>query len=310
VIPARAIALVLAVATGPGLARGPIRSIYFECQLATVAGPVPSTWASLAYDAARDEVFVVADGLVRVFNGAGMEVHRFGGDGNLGIVQHVAPLDDGSLVVLATTESARKLVRCDYRGEPIAEIALSGLPEALGGKVVPDSFVHRDGRLYLVESASMRIVVVDLDGTYRELYEVAELLKLDERVRNEGGFGSVAVDGKGNVVFTVPALSRAFVVSPSREVRSFGSRGSTPDTFNIIGAMAVDERGTFFVTDRLRSTVLVFDADFRFLGEFGRRGAGRASLFTPFAIVAGNGKIFVSQAAGKGVKVFRVTYEQ
>jgi len=113
------------------------------------------------------------------------------------------------------------------------------------------------------------------------------------------------VDAQGRFVFTMPYAFTAFVMSPSGELTQFGSRGSAPGKFNVVGAVATDEQGNLFILDRLRSVVLVFDPNFKFVYEFGYRGEGPTSLIAPYDLAVGNGKVFVSQARDRGVKVFR-----
>ena len=57
-----------------------------------------------------------------------MEVFRFGDDSSLGTVAGAVALANGDIVVLALKSPDWSLVRCNFRGEPMAEIALSGVP--------------------------------------------------------------------------------------------------------------------------------------------------------------------------------------
>jgi hypothetical protein len=118
------------------------------------------------------------------------------------------------------------------------------------------------------------------------------------------------VDGQGNYYFTMPLSFTAFVMSPERALRQFGSRGSSPGRFNIAGSIVTDERGWIFVLDRLRSVVMVFDPALQFVFEFGYRGDGPSNLIAPFDLAVGNGKIFVSQARSRGVKIFQYDFSK
>jgi hypothetical protein len=68
--------------------------------------------------------------------------------------------------------------------------------------------------------------------------------------------------------------------------------------------VSTDDQGNLFVLDRLRSVVMVFDPDLTFQLEFGYRGEGPSNLIAPYDLAVGNGKVFVSQARDRGVKVF------
>jgi hypothetical protein len=98
----------------------------------------------------------------------------------------------------------------------------------------------------------------------------------------------------------------AGIFTTNGEMKIFGSRGSTPGKFNVIGAIDADEKGFVFVTDRLRSIVSVWTPELKHLGDFGYRGDHPTSLLTPYELVVGNGRVYVAQAGKRGVKVFRV----
>lgn len=281
----------------------------FEHDLATPNGVVPLTWPALAYDRVHREVFVTGEGFVRIFDESGMESHRFGDDGSLGNVQRAVVLDDGSIVVLSLLDGRRAYLRCDFRGELLARFGLSGLPKDLDD-FQPDQLVHQGGKLYFAERGTMRVVVTDTGGAFVRTYRLRDLVNAaippDYERRGLGAMDAFNVDAKGNLLVTMSTMFGGAVISPSGEVRLFGSRGSRPGKFNIVGGIDADEQGNVYVADRLRSIVSVWDPELRFLGEFGYRGSAPWSLLTPFELVVGNGHVFVAQAGQKGVKVYRV----
>ena len=84
-------------------------------------------------------------------------------------------------------------------------------------------------------------------------------------------------------------LFKAFVVSPDGKVTaSFGKAGSAPGLFGIVGGIAKDDQGNYLVVERLRSVVMVFDKEFRFLKEFGYRGDKPGNLIRPNEVAVGN----------------------
>lgn len=275
--------------------------------LSTWTGHAESTWASLTYDRRHDEVFVVHMGTVDVFNHAGMRTHSFGGDGDFTMVS-VAALEGGDLVVVGSYDDHRRaILRCDFRGEPVRPFEITGLPPG-SAKLAPDTVVHHQGRLYFADRPAMRVVVTEDSGAFVRGYDLAALLELDAKSR-EGGMSGFGVAEDGSLLLTLPASFAAFVVSPSGVVRGFGTRGSTPGKFNIVGGITTDEHGNLFLTDRLRSVVMAFDRDLAFRGEFGYRGDEEDNLVAPFDIAAGNGKVIVSQAGNRGVSVFKYWFE-
>ena len=128
-----------------------------------------------------------------------------------------------------------------------------------------------------------------------------------ENEKADTGVRGFNVDSDGNLLVTIQALFRAWVVTPQGEVRSFGARGSTPGKFNIIGGITRDEAGNIYVADILRSVVMVFAPDFRFIREFGYRGRSANSLAAPDELTIGNGRLYVANNARRGVSVFKVT---
>jgi len=60
--------------------------------------------------------------------------------------------------------------------------------------------------------------------------------------------------------------------------------------------------------DRLRSVVMIFNRDFVFQSEFGYRGDLPQDLIVPddIALDLVDNRVFVAQAANKGVGVYRV----
>jgi len=202
----------------PPAAPGPLEPRHLF-DIATTGGAVESTWSPLAYDREHEELFAVFGGLVHVFNAAGMETYAFGGDGDLGLVERVAPLEGGDLLLLTREGGRRTIVRCDYRGERLAALEVKGLPADFAG-FDPDRLLVRGERLYLVEAGSMRVAVADLEGRVDHVIDLAGLLRESDPTLR-GGLSGFTVDGQGNLVFTMPLSFTAFVLSPSRKLRQF-----------------------------------------------------------------------------------------
>ncbi len=314
-----ALAAALALGAAPPAAQGgtsapgPLPSVVgtYLHDLTTPTGPPALTWPNLSIDRERGEVFVIAEGFVRVFDATGMEVHRFGDDGSLGEVLRVAQLEDGDLVVLTTLKGKRAFLRCDFRGELLARFGLNGLPERYAD-FVPDLMVYRNGKLYFAERGRMRVAVTDTQGTVESVHDLAEIvagtLTPDLETRPPKFMDGFGVDASGNLLFTCSMMFQGGVVTPEHQVRLFGGRGSLPGRFNIVGGIDADENGYVYVTDRLRSVVTVWDRQLNNLGEFGYRGDDRSNLVAPYDIVAWNGRVYVSQAKDRGVKVFQVKF--
>lgn len=295
--------LALAVAADPA---PPGARLSFVHTLSSYTGPVRSQWATLALDLRRDEVFVAQGGVVGIYNAMGMEVFEYGQDGGLGVVVGVAVLDDGDQIVLSSLDGRLVLFRCDYRGEPLGRFELTGLTGDLAKDFQPNLITYRDGKIYLAEVGRMNVVVADPSGKVLAQLDVKKLLKLEEKDLDSAVMRGLGVDPEGRILITMPLLFKVALISPDQSVRLFGTRGSVPGRFNIIGKMTADEKGYYYLTDALRSVVMVFDPDLEFLGEFGYRGDEPDNLIAPIDIAAGNGKVWVAQAGNRGVSVFKV----
>ncbi len=304
---ARSHPAIAALAALAVVAASPARAVElsFLYTLSDANGPMRSSWVRLAHDPQAHETFVLdpSEGVVHVFNRSGMETFSFGDDESLGSVTDVGVLDGGDLVLLTWVRGEMALVRCNFRGEPRGRVELRGLPAALAG-FVPDQLRVAAGTLYLASSRAMRVVAVTPGGAYVRDYDATGVV--DRRHAGDAGFTGFAVDGSGNVLFTIAPLFQAFVLSPEGKLRAFGVRGSSPGKFNVVGGIAADDAGNLYVTDVLRSVVMVFDPQLQFLGEFGYRGYAAGNLIAPRDLVVGDGLVFVTQSAARGVSVFRV----
>jgi sugar lactone lactonase YvrE len=173
----------------------------------------------------------------------------------------------------------------------------------------------------------MKVVVVDEAGRFEKGYDLGrdikpfvprkhlqqELSIYDWRVRQyeDIELNGFTVDESGNVFFTVPVLFSAFKLSPSGELTQFGRSGSGIGKFGVVAGIVTDDKGYIYVSDRLRSVVLVFDRDLMFQTEFGYRGGQPSNLIVPDDLaVDSSGNIYVGQAANRGVSVFKVVHQE
>ncbi|BDG09256.1 NHL repeat-containing protein [Anaeromyxobacter paludicola] len=289
----------------------------FLYDLSDSDGPVPSSWASLVWDPAHRELYVVdrTDGSVGVFDENGMELYRFGQDAELGNVLAVAPLPTGELLVLASEKGKQVLTRCNFRGEPRARVELTQVPDDFAKDFSPDVLVSRGRRIFLAQRGTMKVLVADLQGRVEETHDFfheleKELGKIGKGVRaGNPAMQAFNVDEAGDYLFTVAPLFTVFVVSPSGKVTSFGDRGSSPGKFNVVGGITRDAQGRFLVGDVLRSVVMVFTPELEFRGEFGGRGWGPGQLVAPLDLAVAGDRVFVSQSARRGVSVFQYSVQ-
>jgi DNA-binding beta-propeller fold protein YncE len=285
--------------------------------LSSFTGPIPYSWVDLTIDKEKNEVYVCNgwDGSVRIFNENAMEVYNFGEDSDLGNVSktHLAVDKDGNILLLSYNHDVKgtsySIIRCNFRGAVISRFEPQNLPSDFSG-FSPSRIIYREykeGRLYLVDKNLMKVAVTDMSGAYLDGYDLAALLRFDEKKRRDTGIVGFNVDKEGNIFFTIPVISQAFKLSPDGKIAAFGQRGSAPGKFNIVGGIATDDKGYLYLTDTLRCVVMIFDKDFKFLKEFGYRGYGPGNLIAPMELTVDNrGRIYVSQSARRGVSVSQV----
>lgn len=278
----------------------------YRYNLATVAGDIHTSAATLNYDREAQEVFVTGYGQVRIFNAAGMETYRFG-DADLGTIYGVAALEDGDLLVLAYRDEKPGLLRCNFRGELIQAVELTGVPEPFRG-MRPNAIAYQGGRVYLADLQEMRVVLVDPGGKHLASYDLAERIAVGDK-RQDHGMNGFGVDRDGSMLFTVAPLFKAFVVPLQGPVRSFGRPGSAPGSFGIVAGIGSDASGRYYVADSLKCAVMVFDSNLSFLGEFGARGARPGQLLGPTSVAVAADRVFISQNGARGVAVYQVREE-
>lgn len=293
-------------ATWAAAPQAQVRATYLYT-LSNFTGRLPYDWVRVAVDRDRDEIYVIYQNLVRVFNASGMETFSFGDDLDLGQIVDLAVDGNGDIILLSYKDASPLVTRCTFRGVPAASIEISGLPSSLTFR--PNRLVYRNGLLYFFSTSAASLVVTDGSGAVREHVDLASLLGREEWEKGGGEIGGVSVDGDGNVYFTVPVLFRVYKLTPEKTLTFFGRPGSAPGRFGVVAGVDTDSRGHILVADRLKSVVMVFDKDFTFLTEFGYRGTRPGNLIVPDQItVDGRDRVYVTQGRRRGVSVFALTF--
>lgn len=289
----------------------------FQYLLSNFSGPVPSQWARLAFDPQQGEIYTLNPGVneVRIYNRQGMEIFAFGDTGDIVSAVDIAAGNRGNIYILARDFHKHAIQVLNYRGEPQTVITIKDLPAALQG-FSPDRMKYHGGLLYLVDSSALHIVVLQDDGTFQRSYDLTTELEKQAKEQDPEKKNSMAtevsgfaVGPDGSIYFTVPTLFSAFRLSPDSALESFGVSGSGPGKFGVVSGIVADSQGNIYVADRLRSVVMIFDPQFIFLGEFGYRGDRPEDMIVPDDLVLDQqeNRIFVSQAANKGVGVYKVS---
>jgi 6-bladed beta-propeller protein len=296
----------LALVSAPAESQ-PVKAGYVYT-LSSFTGPIAYNWSRVAVDLERNELYVLFQNTVRVFNEFGMEVYHFGDDLDLGQILDVAVDEQGDILLLVYRESRAAIIRCNYRGQPKSEVTLKAVPRDFSD-FAPTRMAYQRGVFYLASPMGLKIVTADRDGNFTKGYDLFPLFELEEKERGTVELGGFSVDRAGNMLMTVPVLFRAFVLSPDGQIRSFGKASSAPGGFNIAGGIARDSKGNLLVIDKLKSSVLVFDRAFGFLTQFAGRGYRPGELIFPDDLVIDSrDRVYVTQMAKRGVSVFSLQY--
>lgn len=299
-------------------------------KLSDFNGPVGSLWARVTVDKELGEVYTLdrSDSLIQIYNTTAMQTFTFGEDLRLASSSDIAVGRGGDIFVLYR-HPAGSVRHFDYRGMAVADITFGGPHNKATFK--PDFLDYHAGKLYLADSGSMQVVVAGVDGAVEERYDFRSLIaaqikesaknkdlnnaqrkKIREDLNTLAGalFGGFSVDSQGHIYFTVASFFTAYRFIPqSEELKAFGIPGSAPGKFGVVASICADGQGNIYVSDRLRSVVLMFDSALTFQDEFGYRGSQPHNLIVPddIAIDERNQRIYVSQAAHRGISVFGLT---
>jgi len=280
----------------------------FIYTLSSFTGAIPYNHSRVTADRERNEIYVLYQNTVRVFNDSGMEIYQFGDNLDLGHIVDVAVDEEGDILLLAYKESRFGIIRCNFRGEPKSRIELRNLPSGFSD-FSPNRMVYQQGNLYLASLMGLKAVVADREGNFKKGYDLFSLLELEEKDRGNVEMGGFSVDREGRVLTTIPVLFSAYVLSQDGKVNSFGKPGSAPGRFNVVGGIARDSKGNYLVVDKLKAAVLVFDKSFNFVTQFGSLGYKPGNLIFPDDIAIDNGgRVYVTQMGKKGVSVYKLTY--
>lgn len=284
----------------------------FLYSLSNFTGPIPYSAPRVVIDKDRNEISVLSGNEVQVFNEQGMEIYRFGDDLDIGSIADLSVDGNGDVLLLAygaPPKSHYSVVRCNFRGELTGKIEIKNLPSQFSG-FSPSRMVFVNNMLYFADLNGLKFVVTDADGAFKHGYDIFSMLSLKETMRGDVEMLGFSVAGDGSMLFTIPVLFSAYRLYPDGKMAQFGRPGSAPGKFNLVRGIALDSRGNYLVVDRLKSTVMVFDENFKYLTQFGFRGRRQANLIAPDDVaIDASGKVYVTQNARRGINVYVMKHE-
>lgn len=302
----RTLGCTAALATAIAPVSAGVPEFKYEFNLSDFGGKLPLMTPRVKVDAASGEIFALEGTTLRVFTASGMQTFSFELDPDAGRLIDLAVDPGGDLFLTVLTGKGLILRQLDYRGREKA-VVTPLLPDTLAG-FVPDAMsLGPDGHLHLLSGADYRIVVLRVDGGFVRSLDLAPLLGIKPEERGRLGIGGFGFDGKGNLLVTIQERFQAYVIGTNGAVREFGTAGSAPGRFGVVGAITGDRDGNIYVADKQRSVVLCFNADLEFVAEFGGYGDQPENLIRPTAVqLASNDRVLVGQLANRGVSIFRI----
>jgi hypothetical protein len=240
-----------------------------------------------------------------IFDDEGLYDYQIRGGQNF-----IAPLDlavhpDGRILALAFIGARRTLVRLDFDGEWLGEIALSGLPEEAGEPSIVSVALSGSGeRLYLLDQENITLWVADSDGRITGSAYLAE--GMDAEAANEQILGHVDVYGETVLVaLSMEGSVRLFDLEGT-QVGRVGIKGGAPCQTSFPVAAALDRDGNVLVLDRQRGTVQVWRrGDNRCLSEILGYGGRLGRLYSPSDLAMdGAGRMTIGQGFDGRVQLF------
>lgn len=292
--------LALAFALPAAAAEKPARYLW---NLASETGPLRTSASGVSIDPFAHEILVSCGDAVRIYQPNGMEDFSFQVAGMMDRVLAAAALgENGDIALLGVSGQDSVLARVSFRGELVGRIERRG--EAFPADFHPNVLRVHASQLYLADTTRLLAVVLEQDGQVVKSVDLGEIAGVEDAKRSDNQLSGFGVDVDGGLLFTISVKFKAWAVSPSGDVRSWGTPGGAPGFFNVVSGIAADQ-SNYYVADQLKSAVIAFSrADLSFVDEFGYRREAAGGLIGPTNLAAGNGRVFVSQDANRGVAVF------
>ena len=168
------------------------------------------------------------------------------------------------------------------------------------GFVRPTGLVTAGDRVYVVDTAAHRVVVVSFGGTI--------LGSFGGRGAGPGQFNfptNIARGADGRLYVTDTMNFRVEVFSPDgRYLHAFGQLGDGSGDFDKPKGIAIDSDGHIYVVEGFNDVVQIFDAEGRLLLVVGGSGSGDGQFWLPSGIAIANDVVYVADSANRRVSMF------
>ena len=276
---------------------------------------MPSRLDALGYSRAvsvdphTGEIFVCDSRKQRIviFDRQGLYLYQIPGGEIFRAPRDLAVDPEGILLVLASHQGRRALLRLDFDGKPLGELTLSGLPpHATPPHVVSIALDASGERLYLLDEANQHLWIAGAGGTVTGAVDLAAETDLSDKQAREHQLGHVDVYGD-TVLVAMPNLGSVRLFDLEGRSRGWvGIKGTAPcqTAFPVAAALGAD--GQVVVVDWQRMLFMIWDpAANRCLGETSGIGNAPGYLYQPSDVALdAEGRIYVSQGFEGRVQVF------
>lgn len=248
---------------------------------------------------------LVADtghGRIVILDEVGTYKFEFSGNEHLASPSGLIVDSQGRIYVLGSTPSGRVVRVFDFDGVFLETLDTS-TPDGPCQSVNSIALDEADN-LYVLDERNLRVCTWDRDGRFRHSFDLIPEMDADERQQQVLGSLEVISD---RVYVALSSLGTVAVYDGSgNHVRHIGYRGNSAGELNFPVDVAVQD-DIVMVLDKHRFTVVCFDQEGRFLGEFGGKGRSPGWFYHPTMLEAdGRGQVYVGQIFQNKIQVCRI----
>jgi hypothetical protein len=199
--------------------------------------------------------------------------------------------------ILALDGKLRKIARLSPAGEFKGYVEIKG--ETAPGPVVPKSFkIDGEGRLYVLDIFHSRILVAGGDG---------QLQRRIDYPADPGFISDLAVDSRETVYAVQSTGSRVFVARKG-DAALGPLTGSMKEDMAFPVAIAADDQGHLFISDKEGSGIVILGSDGSFRGRQSEMGWKEGFLHYPIGLcTTGPGILFVADRGNNRIQPFAIS---
>lgn len=199
------------------------------------------------------------------------------------------------LAVFSAAVTAQEYVRDPDWPEP--------LPEGMEWGQVPNVSIDADGNIYAFHRSSPPVLKFDPEGNLIDSWDSDNIHRPHGfRFTDDGSVWATDFDREnGNQALRFDTAGNLL-----QRLGTRGFTGDTPNTFDGPADVAVAENGDIFVADgHWNNRIVKFDAQGRYLMEWGGYGDGQGELNLPHSIVIDRrGRVLVADRGNHRIQIF------